>query len=52
MGVPPDRAGPAEREQRFRALHERTYADLLRFVERRVDPAEAEDVVSAAYLTA
>ncbi|MEV6239524.1 sigma-70 family RNA polymerase sigma factor [Lentzea sp. NPDC051838] len=39
-------------EERFRDLHRRTYPDLLRFVERRVPPAEAEDVVSVVYLTA
>ncbi|WP_073838613.1 RNA polymerase sigma factor [Micromonospora sp. CB01531] len=40
------------REERFRSLHRDTYADLLRFVERRVPPGEAEDVVSTVYLTA
>ncbi|WP_432843427.1 RNA polymerase sigma factor [Dactylosporangium sp. CA-092794] len=39
-------------EERFRALHRDTYPDLLRFVERRVPPGEAEDVVSAVFLTA
>lgn len=39
-------------EERFRALHEDTFADLLRFVERRVPPDEAEDIVSTVYLTA
>lgn len=39
-------------EERFRDLHRRTYPDLLRFVERRVPPDEAEDVVSTVYLTA
>src|SRR3954453_15816015 len=40
------------RAERFRTLHQATYADLLRFVERRVPAAEAEDVVSSVYLTA
>ncbi|MEV4343616.1 RNA polymerase sigma factor [Actinoplanes sp. NPDC049596] len=39
-------------EQRFRALHQDTFADLLRFVQRRVPDDEAEDVVSTVYLTA
>ncbi|GAB7044024.1 MULTISPECIES: RNA polymerase sigma factor [Catenuloplanes] len=39
-------------EERFRALHRETFADLLRFVERRVPPDEAEDVVSTVFLTA
>ncbi|MEU4562182.1 RNA polymerase sigma factor [Actinoplanes sp. NPDC023936] len=42
----------AEAEERFRALHESTFADLLRFVERRVPVDEAEDIVSTVYLTA
>jgi RNA polymerase sigma factor (sigma-70 family) len=45
-----DHQGTAE--ERFRALHESTFADLLRFVERRVPPDEAEDIVSTVYLTA
>nr|WP_221382930.1 RNA polymerase sigma factor [Actinoplanes polyasparticus] len=45
-----DHQGTAE--ERFRALHEDTFADLLRFVERRVPPDEAEDIVSTVYLTA
>jgi RNA polymerase sigma-70 factor (ECF subfamily) len=40
------------REQRLRSLHADNYADLLRFVERRVPPSEAEDVVSTVFLTA
>jgi RNA polymerase sigma factor (sigma-70 family) len=39
-------------EQRFRVLHIDTYPDLLRFVERRVPAAEAEDVVATVFLTA
>ncbi|MFC6020231.1 RNA polymerase sigma factor [Plantactinospora solaniradicis] len=45
-------ASPGGREERFRALHQDTYADLLRFVERRVPGSEAEDVVSTVFLTA
>ncbi|WP_422770827.1 RNA polymerase sigma factor [Plantactinospora sp. WMMC1484] len=45
-------ACPGAREERFRALHLETYADLLRFVERRVPPGEAEDIVSTVFLTA
>ncbi|WP_327002728.1 sigma-70 family RNA polymerase sigma factor [Dactylosporangium sp. NBC_01737] len=45
-------ADPGAREERFRCLHRDTYADLLRFVERRVPVSEAEDVVSAVFLTA
>ncbi|WP_205650665.1 RNA polymerase sigma factor [Actinoplanes solisilvae] len=33
-------------------MHRATFADLLRFVERRVPPHEAEDIVSTVYLTA
>ncbi|MEV4350956.1 sigma-70 family RNA polymerase sigma factor [Actinoplanes sp. NPDC049596] len=39
-------------EERFRQLHAAMYADLLRFVERRVPPAEAEDVVATVFLVA
>jgi RNA polymerase sigma factor (sigma-70 family) len=39
-------------EQRFRALHAATYTDLLRFVKRRIPDDDADDVVSAAFLTA
>ena len=39
-------------ERRFRELHAETYPALLRFVERRVAPDEAEDVVSTVFLTA
>jgi RNA polymerase sigma factor (sigma-70 family) len=45
-------ADPGARAERFRSLHRDTYADLLRFVERRVPVSEAEDVVSAVFLTA
>ncbi|GLY06520.1 RNA polymerase sigma factor [Actinoplanes sp. NBRC 101535] len=43
--------GP-DAEQRFRDLHRATFADLLRFVERRIPVDEAEDVVSTVFLTA
>ncbi|MEV4759126.1 RNA polymerase sigma factor [Micromonospora sp. NPDC049559] len=52
MGAGGRNTGSAERERRFRDLHERTYADLLRFVERRISPSEAEDVVATVFLTA
>ena len=45
-------ASAGAREERFRALHLDTYADLLRFVERRVPTSEAEDIVSTVFLTA
>jgi len=44
-------SGDEDPERRFRALHEATYADLLRFVGRRVPWSEAEDVVSTVFLT-
>ena len=46
------RDDPGEREHRLRRLHADNYADLLRFVERRIPPSEAEDVVSTVFLTA
>lgn len=36
----------------FTALYDAAYADLLRFAQRRVDPAQAEDVVAEAFLVA
>lgn len=39
-------------EERFQALHRDTFADLLRFVERRVPAHDAEDIVSTVFLTA
>jgi RNA polymerase sigma factor (sigma-70 family) len=39
-------------EERLRELHAATYADLLRFAERRVPPADAEDVVATVFLVA
>jgi RNA polymerase sigma factor (sigma-70 family) len=41
-----------DRKERFRQLHQQTYPDLLRFVERRVPAADAEDIVSTVFLTA
>ncbi|MGI5272506.1 RNA polymerase sigma factor [Nonomuraea sp. CA-218870] len=43
---------PPERTQRFGRLYEQTYAPLLRFVERRVHPSHAEDVVADVFLVA
>jgi RNA polymerase sigma-70 factor (ECF subfamily) len=40
------------REQRFRALYDAVYVDLLRFVRRRVHPTRAEDVVGEVMLVA
>lgn len=42
----PDPAGPAAR---FESLYDHTYADLLRFVQRRVHESHAEDVVAEAF---
>lgn len=41
-----------EREQRFRQVYDAAYADLLRFVKRRVHPSHAEDVVGDVMLVA
>ncbi|GIJ29546.1 DNA-directed RNA polymerase sigma-70 factor [Micromonospora qiuiae] len=41
-----------EREAQFTGLYEATYADLLRFVQRRVHPTHAEDVTAEAFLVA
>jgi RNA polymerase sigma-70 factor (ECF subfamily) len=41
---------PSPREGAFRDLYEATYHDLLRFAQRRVDPANAEDVVADTML--
>ena len=43
---------PGEREQRFRDVYDAAYADLLRFVRRRVHPTHAEDVVGDVMLVA
>jgi RNA polymerase sigma-70 factor (ECF subfamily) len=42
----------ASREARFRAAYEATHDDLLRFVQRRVDPSHAEDVTAEVFLVA
>jgi len=42
----------ADEEAIFRSLFEATYDDLLSFVERRIHPAVAEDVVAEVFLTA
>ncbi len=47
-----DPTSPAGREARFRAVHEATYADLLRFAQRRVPPGQAEDVAADVFLVA
>ncbi|UVJ39039.1 RNA polymerase sigma factor [Arthrobacter sp. CJ23] len=39
-----------DREEAFRALYESAYADLLKFVQRRTEAANAEDVVAEAFL--
>ncbi|GAB3426177.1 RNA polymerase sigma factor [Flindersiella endophytica] len=41
-----------DREARFTELYEATYADLIRFVRRRVHDTQAEDVVAEAFLVA
>jgi RNA polymerase sigma-70 factor (ECF subfamily) len=41
-----------DREVRFSALYRATYADLVRFAQRRVDRDHAEDVVAEAFLVA
>jgi len=41
-----------DREQRFTSLFEATYADLLRFAQRRVHGDHAEDVVAESFLVA
>ncbi|GGN61885.1 DNA-directed RNA polymerase sigma-70 factor [Actinoplanes lobatus] len=41
-----------DRESRFRALYADTYADVLRFAQRRVHPSHAEDVVADTFLAA
>jgi RNA polymerase sigma-70 factor (ECF subfamily) len=45
-------AASQRREQRFRALYDAVYVDLLRFVRRRVHPSHAEDVVGEVMLVA
>jgi RNA polymerase sigma-70 factor, ECF subfamily len=41
-----------DRKSRFTSLYEATYADLLRFVQRRVPATYAEDVVAESFLAA
>lgn len=48
----PCEKGPPAQESEFVRLYEATYADLRRFIERRVHPSHAEDVVSQVYLVA
>ena len=39
-----------DRADAFRSLYESSYADLLKFVQRRTEPPNAEDVVAEAFL--
>lgn len=41
---------PYEAEARFRRLYADAYPDVLRFVQRRTDPGQAEDVVAEAFM--
>lgn len=50
MSTPTD--SPGDRERRFRAAYAAAYADLLRFVSRRIHPSHAEDVVADVFLVA
>ena len=43
-------ANQPDREVRFRQLFDSSYADVLRFVQRRTDPSHAEDVAAEAFL--
>lgn len=43
---------PPTREETFRCLYDSAYVDLLRFVQRRVHPAHADDVVAEVFLVA
>lgn len=43
---------PEGREARFAALYSDAYLDVLRFVQRRVPPEQAEDVVADAFFVA
>ena len=43
---------PSGPEDRFRAVYGAAYADLLRFVSRRIHPSHAEDVVADVFLVA
>ena len=42
----------ADQEQTFKTLYRSIYPDLLRFVQRRADRDQAEDVVAEAFLVA
>jgi RNA polymerase sigma-70 factor, ECF subfamily len=48
MGTPD--TGPSARERRFTDLFAETYAPVLRFLERRVHPSDAEDVAAEVFL--
>lgn len=41
---------PADAEDRFRRLYAEAYPDVLRFVQRRTDPDQAEDVAAEAFV--
>lgn len=45
-------ASQTSREARFQAVYEATYDDLLRFAQRRVHTAHAEDVAADVFLIA
>lgn len=51
MGMSSQSRAP-DREPRFTSLFEATYADLLRFAQRRVHSDHAEDVVAESFLVA
>lgn len=40
----------SDRSEAFRSLYESSYGDLLRFVQRRTEPTNAEDMVAEAFL--
>lgn len=41
-----------DRQSRFQSLYAGAYSDVLRFTQRRIDPAHAEDVTADAFLVA
>jgi RNA polymerase sigma-70 factor (ECF subfamily) len=47
-----DQSRALDRDSRFTSLFEATYADLLRFAQRRVHSAHAEDVIAESFLIA
>lgn len=47
-----DGAAQASREEHFRAVFDATYADLLRFAQRRADASHAEDITADVFLVA